>query len=174
MLWRLGVDREKKKELVNSLQDSFEDINLMIVTHYSGLTVSELNNLRGQMRDVGASFKVTKNRLMRLALKDSKYAALGDIFSGPTAIAVSQDQVAAARVAVNFAKDNDKLIIVGGAMGEEVLSVEAITSIAKLPSLDVLRGKIVGLLKAPPSKIVGVLTAPAGQLNRVLAAYSTQ
>ena len=168
------MDRTEKEELVASLQQSFNEASLVVVTHYSGLTVAELGDLRDRMRETGAKFKVTKNRLTRLALKGTKFEALSDMFTGPTAIAYSEDPVAAAKVSVNFAKENDKLIVLGGALGEELLDVNGIRSLAALPSLDELRAKLVGLLSTPATKIAQVLQAPGGQVARVLKAYSDQ
>ncbi len=126
------------------------------------------------MREAGASYKVTKNRLTRLALEGTKFEALKDLFTGPTAIAVSEDPVAAAKVCVTFAKQNEKLTIVGGAMGENQLDPAAITALATLPSLDELRGKLIGVLQAPATKVAGVVQAPASQLARVFSAYGSQ
>jgi large subunit ribosomal protein L10 len=168
------VDRTQKEDMVTSLRATFDDANMVVVTHYSGLTVAELGDLRGQMREAGASFKVTKNRLTRLALVGTKYEGLSDMFTGPTAIAYSDDPVAAAKVAVKFAKGNEKLIVIGGALGSEVLDVASVQSLATLPSLDELRGKIVGLISAPATRIAGVLQAPAGQVARVIGAYGAK
>ena len=167
------MDRSRKEELVAELHRTFEAINLVVITQQSGLTVEEVTSLRGKLRGEGASFHVTKNRLAKIALKGTKFEPLEGSFTGPTAIAVSEDPVAAAKVAVEFANNNDKLTIIGGALGEKVLDVAEIKALAKLPSLDELRGKIVGLLQAPASKIVGVLNAPAGQLARVFSAYGS-
>lgn len=167
------MDRSRKEELVAELHRTFEATNLVVITQQSGLTVEEVTSLRGKLRGEGASFHVTKNRLAKIALKGTKFEPLEGSFTGPTAIAVSEDPVAAAKVAVEFANNNDKLTIIGGALGEKVLDVAEIKALAKLPSLDELRGKIVGLLQAPASKIVGVLNAPAGQLARVLSAYGS-
>jgi len=164
------VDRTEKEDLVASMHQTFDDASIVVVTHYSGLTVSEMGDLRDQMRDVGASFKVTKNRLTRRALEGTKYQPLESFFQGPTAIAYSEDPVAAAKAAVNFAKTNDKLIVLGGALGEEQLDVARVKELASLPSLDELRGKIVGMLNTPATRIAGVLQAPAGQIARVLGA----
>ncbi len=147
---------------------------MVVVTHYSGLTVGEMGELRGQMREAGASFKVTKNRLTRLALQGTKFENLEDMFTGPTAIAYSDDPVAPAKVCVNFAKKNDKLVVMGGAFGEEKLDVAGIKTMASLPSLDELRAKIVGMLNTPATRIAGVLQAPAGQVARVLSARGQQ
>lgn len=166
------MDRSKKEALVAELHQDFEDNNLIVVTHQAGLTVAEVTDLRGKMREAGCKFKVTKNRLAKIALKETKFEALEDAFTGPTAIAVSKDPVAAAKIAVEYANGNDKLTIVGGALDADMLDADAIKALAKLPSLDSLRGKIVGLLQAPATKIAGVLQAPAGQLARVVGAYA--
>lgn len=168
------MDRSQKEELVASLHRTFADTNLVIVTQQSGMTVAEVSDLRRKMRDAGASYKVTKNRLTRLALEGTKYEALKDMFTGPTAVAVSVDPVAAAKVCVAFAKANEKLIIVGGAMGETQLDANGIQALATLPSLDQLRGKLIGLLQAPATKVAGVVQAPAAQLARIFSAYSSQ
>ena len=168
------MDRSQKEELVAELHKTFVDAEMVVVTHYSGLTVSEMEELRIQMLEAGAGFKVTKNRLTRLALKDTKFEGMTDMFKGPTGIAFSADPVSAAKVAVKFAKGNEKLIVVGGALGEEQLSIDAVKALAILPSLDELRGKIVGLIQAPATKIAGVTQAPAGQLARVMGAYASQ
>jgi len=166
------VDRSGKQELVSSLHNTFLAAGLVVVTQQHGLTVKEVTDLRRRMRDAGAGFKVTKNRLARLALAGTEYEPLGSLFKGPTAIAFSHDPVAAAKVAVAFAKANDKLTIIGGAMPGTVFDPAGIAALATLPSLDELRGKIVGLLLAPATKIAGVLQAPAGQLARVVQAYA--
>ncbi len=168
------MDRSEKEELVASLHKTFDDASMVVVTHYSGLTVSEMGDLRDQMREAGASFKVTKNRLTRLALQGTKFENLNDMFTGPTAIAYSDDPVAPAKVCVNFAKKNDKLVVMGGAFGEEKLDIAGIKTMASLPSLDELRAKIVGMLSTPATRIAGVLQAPAGQLARVLSARGQQ
>lgn len=168
------MDRSRKEDLVAELQQTLANTNLLVVTHQNGLSVEETTALRLQMREAGAGFKVTKNRLAKIALKDTQFEPLSDLFNGPTAIAVSEDPVAAARVVVNYAKDNDKLTVVGGALGDKPLDVDAVNALAKLPSLDELRGKLVGLLQAPAGKIVGVLQAPGGQLARVFGAYAAK
>ena len=168
------MDRSQKEELVASLHRTFAETNLIIVTQQSGMTVAEVSDLRRQMREAGASYKVTKNRLTRLALEGTRYEALKELFTGPTAIAVSVDPVAAAKVCVSFAKVNEKLTIVGGAMGETRLDASAIQALATLPSLDQLRAKLIGVLQAPATKVAGVVQAPAAQLARVLSAYSSQ
>lgn len=168
------MDRSQKEQVVANLRQVFADAELVVVTHPQGLTVAEATDLRRQMGQEGATYRVVKNRLTRIALEGSTYAPLSDLFSGPIAIAFSKDPVAAARVAVKFAKKNKKLAILGGAMGENVLDVRGINALADLPSLDELRGKIVGLIQAPATKVAGVLQAPAGQLARVLNAYATK
>ena len=170
--WRRSVDRSKKEALVAELHQDFEENNLVVVTQQSGLTVSEVSDLRRQMREAGCKFKVTKNRLAKIALKETKFEALEDAFTGPTAIAVSKDPVAAAKIAVEFANENEKLTIVGGALDADVLDADGVKTLAKLPSLDELRGKIVGLLQAPATKVAGVLQAPAAQLARVMGAHA--
>lgn len=168
------MDRGKKEALVAELRQTFDENELVVVTHQSGLTVAEASDLRRKMREAGARFKVTKNRLAKLALKETKFEHLTDDFSGPTAIAVSVDPVAAAKVAVEFANKNDKLVIVSGALGEKGLDADGVKALAKLPSLDELRGKIVGLLQAPAGKLASVTQAPAGQLARVFGAYAAK
>lgn len=168
------MDRVQKEELVSSLHTTFEEASIVVVTHYSGLTVAEMVSLRDQMRAAGASFKVTKNRLTRRALEGTKFEGLSDMFTGPTAIAYSDDPVAAAKVSVNFAKENEKLIVLGGALGADQLDVAGVKALATLPSLDELRGKIVGMISTPATRIAGVLQAPAGQVARVIGAHSQQ
>ena len=168
------MDRGQKEELVASMHQTFEDSAMVVVTHYSGLTVAELGVLRREMRAAGASFKVTKNRLTRRAIEGTKYSPLSDMFTGPTAIAYSDDPVAPARVAVKFAKSNDKLVVIGGALGEEMLDVTGIKALASLPSLEELRAKIVGMISTPATRIAGILQAPAGQVARVIAAKASK
>ncbi len=168
------MDRSQKTELVSSLRDTFEKSSIIVVTHYIGLTVSDMGELRAQMRDAGAGFKVTKNRLTRLALEGTPYEQLGDLFTGPTAIAYADDPVAPAKVAVDFAKKNDKLVVLGGAMGDVRLDEAGVKQLATMPSLDELRAKIVGMINTPATRIAGVLQAPAGQVARVLSARAQQ
>jgi large subunit ribosomal protein L10 len=168
------VDRSQKEKQVEELRGIFDGAELMVLTHQSGLTVAESTDLRSKMRESGARFKVTKNRLARLAIEGTKFAELADQFKGPTAIAYSEDPVAAAKVVVDFAKDNEKLVVIGGALNDKVLETNEIDALAKLPSLDQLRGKLVGLLQAPATKVAGVLQAPAGQLARVFSAYGSK
>jgi large subunit ribosomal protein L10 len=166
------LDRTQKQELVETLHRSLSGAAAVVVTRQSGMTVAEVTDLRRQMRAAGASFKVTKNRLARLALKGTRFEGLGGLFTGPTAIAYSEDPVAAAKVVSDYANSNNKLVIVGGGIGENLLDEAGIKALAKLPSLTELRGKIAGLLQAPAAKLVGVMQAPGGQVARVLAAYA--
>jgi len=152
----------------------FGSATSVVVTHYSGLTVAEITELRGRMRAAGAQFKVTKNRLVRRALEGTKMEGLSPLFEGPTAIAYSDDPVAPAKIAVKFAKENDKLIVLGGTLDDKVLDKTEVSALAKLPSLDEQRSTIIGLLQAPATKIAGVLAAPAGQLARVLGAQGAK
>ena len=168
------MNRSEKQELVASMNQSFQATNLIVITQQSGLTVSEATSLRRQMRDAGASYKVCKNRLVRLALEGTRFEALAPLFTGPTAIASSADPVAAAKVCVDFAKGNNKLTIVGGALGESLLQTADVEALAKLPSLDELRGKLIGVIQAPAGKLASVTQAPAAQLARVFSAYGSQ
>ena len=166
------MDRSQKQKLVDSLHDVLAKTELVVVTQQSGLSVAEVTTLRRQMREAGAGFKVTKNRLARRALEGTKFAQLAPLFKGPTAVAYSTDTVAAAKVAVNYANANEKLSIVGGAMGSLLLDSKGIKALATLPSLNELRGKLVGLLQTPATRVAQVLQAPAGQLARVFGAYA--
>jgi large subunit ribosomal protein L10 len=166
-----AVNRSEKAEAIAELNQIFKDASLMVVTRQSGLTVQEVTDLRRKVRAAGASYRVAKNRLMLRALDGTAFTALGTLFKGPTAIAYSKDPVAAAKVISAFAKDNEKLSIVGGALGENTLDVAGVQALASLPSLDALRAKIIGLLQAPATKVAGVLAAPAGQVARVFSAY---
>jgi len=165
------VNRSEKAEAIAELNQTFKDATLVVITRQSGLTVQEVTDLRRKVRAAGASYKVAKNRLTLRALEGTAFTALGPLFKGPTAIAYSKDPVAAAKVVSAFAKDNEKLTIVGGALGENTLDVAGVQALATLPSLDALRAKILGLLQAPATKVAGVLQAPAGQLARVFSAY---
>jgi len=167
----MGMNRAQKEAEIKELNERFSNDELVVVTHYSGLSVSEISDLRSQLREHGATFKVTKNSLTKLALKGTKFEAISDMFTGPTGVATSQDAVAAAKVAHKFAKDNKKLVIVGGALGEMVLDVKGVEAIAVLPSLDEIRSKLVGLLQAPATKLAGLLQAPARELVGVTKAY---
>ena len=166
------MDRAQKAAAVAELKQTFSEVGVVVVTRNLGLTVAQSTQLRTRMRDAGASFKVSKNKLAKIALEGTDYAGLSDLLTGPTALATSADPVAAAKAAVDFAKTNDKFEIVGGAMGSQVLDAEGIKALASLPSLDELRAKLVGLLVAPATKIATITQAPAAQIARVLAAYS--
>ena len=166
------MDRTQKQALVGTLQSDFADSTCIIVTHQSGMSVAEATELRRQMRAAGAGFKVTKNRLAKRALEGTEFAGLAPLFTGPTAVAYSRDPVAAAKAAVAFANRNDKLTIIGGGLSGQSLDAAAVRALATLPSLDELRGKIIGLIQAPATKLAGLLQAPAGQLARVMAAHA--
>ena len=168
------MDRTQKRELVATMKDVFSETALVVVTEYKGLSVAEITDLRRKMKAAGAQFQVTKNRLIKLALADTPCAGISDLFTGPTAIAYSPDPVTAAKVTVEFAKQNEKLIVLGGTMGKTVLDADGVKALAALPSLDELRGKMVGMLQTPATRIAGVLQAPAGQLARVMNAYATK
>lgn len=168
------MDRAQKTELVAELKQTFSETAVVVITRNLGLTVAQSTDLRNKMRDAGASFKVAKNRLALIALEGTTYAPIGDMLKGPTALATSPDPVAAAKVAVEFAKTNDKFEIVGGAMGDTVLDVNGVKALAELPSLDELRAKIVGLVQAPATKIAQLATAPAAKLARVVGAYAAK
>jgi len=165
------VDRSQKEDMVSQLKQIFADSVTVVVTHYSGLTVAEMTDLREKMREVGAGYKVTKNRLTRLALDGTDIKDLSELFVGPTGIAFSTDPVAAAKVAANFAKTNEKLIILGGVYDGQIMDIEGIGNLAKLPSLDELRGSIVGMIQTPATRIAGILQVPATQVARVIGAY---
>lgn len=168
------MDKLKKAQVVASLQEGFSAAGTIVVTHYKGLTVAEITNLRQDMRKLGAEFKVTKNSLAKLALKDTKYAALTELLVGPVAIAYSKDPIAAAKAVVEFANDNEKLIILGGAVGTESVDISRIKTLAKLPSLDQLRSKIIGMITTPATRIACVLQAPGSQVARVIAAHAAK
>ena len=168
------MNRSEKTDTVAALNATFNEAAVVVVTRNLGLTVAQSTDLRLKMRDAGAGYKVAKNRLAKIALNDTQYESLSDLLTGPTALATSGDPVAAAKVAVEFAKTNDKLEIVGGAMGSTVLDVEGVEALASLPSLDELRAKLIGLVQAPATKVVQVISAPAGQLARVFGAYAAK
>ena len=167
------MHRTEKSQSIETLQGVFAGAGAVVVTHYLGLTVAETEDLRGRLRKEGAAFKVVKNRLAQKALEGASEDAHA-LFKGPVAIAYGPDPVSAAKAATAFAKDNEKLVIIGGLMGEQVLDAKSVQALAKLPSLDELRGKIVGLLVAPATKIAGIVQAPAGQLARVVGAYAAK
>ena len=168
------MNRAQKVEQVASLNALFGAATLVVVTRPVGLTVAQATDLRRRMGDAGARFKVTKNRLTRLALKGTAFEGLTGLFVGPTAIAYSDDPVAAARVAVDFADRNEALDIMGGGLGEQVLDAGGVTALARLPSLDELRGRLVGMIQTPATRVAGVLQAPAGQLARLAGAYANK
>jgi large subunit ribosomal protein L10 len=166
------VERAAKRELVSTLNDVFNTTSVVVVAHYAGLTVADMQKLRAQMKQAGATVKVAKNSLAKIALEGKDVASISDLMKGPTLIAYSSDPVAAPKVAVDFAKGNDKLVILGGAMGATSLNVDGVRALATLPSLDELRGKLVGLIQAPATKIAQLSTAPAAKLARVFGAYA--
>ena len=166
------MDRSQKSETVASLNAVFNEAGVVVVTRNLGLTVAQSTALRGKIRDAGASYKVAKNSLAKLAIKDTDYVGLNDLLTGPTALASSVDPVAAAKAVVEFAKTNDKIEIVGGSMGSLVLNVDGVKALASLPSLDQLRGTIIGLVQAPATKIAQLVTAPAAKVARVFSAYA--
>lgn len=165
------MDRAEKRETVEALHDAFAKTGAIVVAHYAGLSVSDMTRLRRDMRSAGGQVRVAKNRLVKLALEGTDAKGITDLLKGPTCLAFSEDPVAAPKVAVKFAKTNDKFVILGGAMGATVLNPEGVSSLANLPSLDELRSKLLGLIQAPASKIARVLNEPGAQLARVFAAY---
>ena len=168
------MDRAAKSELVESLGEVFKATKVVVVAHYSGLTVAQMQNLRRQMRQAGASVKVAKNRLAKIALEGSDVASISSLLKGQTVIAYSGDPIAAPKVAVDFAKTNEQFVILGGAMGKTTLDANGVKALAALPSLDELRAKIVGLVQAPATKIAQVVVAPASKLARVVQAYASK
>jgi len=168
------VDRTEKKEAVAALHDVFSKTSVVVVAHYSGLTVAQMQRLRKQMRQAGASVQVAKNRLAQIALKGTDVASIGPLLKGPTLIAHSSDPVAAAKAAVAFAKDHEKFVLLGGAMGKTALDVEGVKALATLPSLDELRAKLLGLITAPAAKLAQLANAPAAKLARVVGAYAAK
>lgn len=166
------MDRTQKEATIADLAAKLQDTGLVVVTRHKGLTVAEVTDLRGKVRAAGASFKVTKNRLARRALTGTQFEGIDGLFKGPTAIAYSKDPVAAAKVVVAYAKSNDKLEILGAALGKQVLNADGVKALATLPSLDELRAKLLGMIQTPATRIAGVLQAPGGQVARVLAAYA--
>jgi large subunit ribosomal protein L10 len=168
------MDRTQKAETVQSLNGLFANAGAVVVAHYTGMTVAQMGELRSRLRKAGASFKVAKNRLAVRALEGTPANGISDLFKGPTGIAYSKDPVAAPKVLVAYAKENDKLKILGGVAVGSVLNPQGIKALAELPSLDQLRSKIIGLVQAPATKIAGVLQAPAGSLARVISAYANK
>ena len=168
------MDRAAKSELVGALGEVFKTTKVVVVAHYSGLTVAQMQNLRRQMKQAGASVRVAKNRLAKIALEGSDVASIAPLLKGPTLIAFSGDPVAAPKVAVDFAKTNERFVILGGAMGKTALDSNGVKALAALPSLDELRAKIIGLIQAPATKIAQVVTAPAAKVARVVQAYASK
>ena len=168
------MDRAQKKEAVAELKQTFTETSVVVVTRNLGLTVAQSTVLRNRMRDSGARYKVAKNRLALIALEGTRYQPISDLLTGPIALATSDDPVAAAKAVVEFAKTNDRLEIVGGAMGETLLDVNGVKALAELPSLDELRAKLVGLIQAPATKIARTVSEPGAQLARVFGAYGAQ
>ncbi len=168
------MDRAQKRESVADLKRTFSETNVVVVTRNLGLSVAQSTDLRNRMREAGAAYKVTKNTLTLIALEGTTYAPLSDLMTGPTALATSSDPVAAAKAAVDFAKANNRLEIVGGAMGETLLDAAGVKALAALPSLDELRARIVGLIQAPATKIARTIAEPGAQLARVIGAYAAR
>lgn len=168
------MDRAQKTEAVAELNRTFNEVGVVVVTRNLGLTVAQSSVLRTKMREAGAQYRVSKNKLAKIALDGTDYLSIGDMLTGPVALATSIDPIAAAKVVVEFAKTNDKFEIVGGAMGDTLLDVAGVKSLATLPSLDELRAKIIGLVQAPATKLAQIAAAPAGQLARVIGAYAAK
>ena len=168
------MNREEKAELINTLQATFAASASVVIAHQVGLTVAESSDLRAKMREAGAGFKVTKNRIAKIAVQGTKDEALADMFTGPTAVGTSADPVAAAKALVDFAKSNDKVTIIGGTLDGELLDKAGVEALATLPSLDELRAKLVGLVNAPAAKLARIAQAPAGDLARVIQARADQ
>ena len=168
------MERAKKKELVATLNQVFKTTGVIVVAHNKGLTVNQVNDLRNKMAQAGATVKVAKNRLAKLALDGTDASGIKGLFVGPVMVAYAADPVAAPKVAAAFAKTNDKFVVLGGALGKTVMDAAAVKALAELPSLDHLRGKIIGLLQAPATRIAGVLAAPGGQIARMINAYATK
>ena len=166
------MDRTEKREFVASLAGVFADTAMVVVTQNQGLTVAEATDLRRRMRAAGATFKVAKNRLAALALEGTRFDGLKPLLKGPTALAWSDDPVAVAKATVEFARTNEKLVLIGGALGARTLDVSGVRALAELPSLDELRARLVGMIATPATRIAGVLQAPAGQLARVFGAFA--
>ena len=165
------MERAEKREVVTALHDVFAKTGVVVVAHYAGLTVAQMTRLRSEMRNAGGRVKVAKNRLVKLALEGTDAKGIADLLKGPTCLAFSADPIAAPKIAVKFAKANDKFVILGGTMGATVLDAKGVTSLADLPSLDELRGRLIGLIQAPASKIARTLNEPGAQRARVFGAY---
>lgn len=170
--WRDTVDRAEKREFVTWLNSTFSESGSVVVAHYTGLTVSQMSDLRSKMREAGGSVKVAKNRLAKIALQGTEAEGIAELFTGQTVIAYAADPISAPKVAVEFAKANDKLVILGGAMGATNLDAEGVKSLASLPSLDELRAKLVGMIQTPAQRLAVLTSAPAGQIARVIGAHA--
>lgn len=168
------MERAEKREFVTEMHEALKGSGAVVVSHYAGLTVSDMTELRSAMREAGGTIKVAKNRLTKLALEGTESAHIADLLTGPTVLAFSDDPVAAPKAVVDFSKKNDKLVVLGGAMGATNLDADGVKALASMPSLDELRGKLVGLVQAPAGKIARVVQAPAGQLARVFGAYGNK
>lgn len=168
------MDRAEKRELVTTLNQVFSTTGVVVVTHNLGLTVAQINDLRRRASGAGAAVKVTKNRLAKLALEGTEASGIKDLFSGPTLIAFSSDPVVAPKVTAEFAKQTDKLVILGGALGRSILDAEGVKALADLPSLDELRARLIAMVQTPATRLAGVLQAPGGQIARVLSAHAAQ
>jgi large subunit ribosomal protein L10 len=168
------MERAEKRDVVTALHDAFAKTGVVVVAHYAGLSVADMTKLRSDMRDAGGRVKVAKNRLVKLALEGTDATGISELLKGPTCLAFSEDPVAAPKVAVKFAKGNEKFVILGGTMGATVLDAKAVSSLAELPSLDELRSKLIGLIQAPASKIARTVNEPGAQLARLFAAYGSK
>ncbi len=168
------MNREQKESFVQNLKSIIAENSLVLVFHYRGMSMTDMTDLRVQSFNSGCNIKVTKNRLTKLALEGSDKSALSEFFDGPTAIAYSSDPVQLTKLLTNFAKNNSNLVILGGIMDNEILSVEKIEILSKLPSLEEIRAQLIGLISSPAQKIASVLTAPSGDLARVFNAYSNK
>ena len=166
------MDRAEKRELVTGLNDAFKGAGSVVVAHYAGITVAQMNDLRSKMRAAGGTVKVAKNRLAKIALQGTESESIIDLFKGQTLVAYSDDPIAAPKVASDFAKGNEKLIILGGAMGPTGLDASKVKALATMPSLDQLRATLAGMLKQPATRIASILQAPGGQIARVIAAHA--
>ncbi len=164
------MDRAQKRELVTRLNDQWKNSGVIVVAHYKGMTVAQMTDFRKRIKDAGGVVKVTKNRLAKLAVKGTEVETISDLLQGQTCVAYSEDPISAARVSVKYARENDKLVILGGAMGRTRLDGSGVKALADLPSLDELRGRLIGLLQAPAAKIARILNEPGGMLARVLGA----
>lgn len=168
------MDRAAKRELVDNLHGVFKDTGLVVVSHYSGLSVAQMTQYRQQVKAAGGKVKVAKNRLAKIALKDTDYDGIADLFTGPTVLAFSKDPIAAAKVSVDFSKKHENLVVLGGSMGKNVLNADGVKALAALPSLDELRAKLIGLLTAPATKIARTVKEPGAKLARVIQAKASQ